>query len=168
MTTPVRTIIDLTRTSGRTETTFAFIEACRLGLIRRGHLAGCVERSLGLPGAREVRRLVGQWIPELERTRSALEGLYLILWAAYDPRLPGVNVKWREWEVDFLWRDEMVAVEVDGGAFHRDEVTKRRDRAKQAELESAGYTVLRFGYEDVTECGAEVMATTRLYLEAAG
>lgn len=52
-------------------------------------------------------------------------------------------------EVDFLFEEERLAVELDGGQHLDDAEAYRRDRRKDALLQENGYLVLRFLVEDV-------------------
>jgi len=51
--------------------------------------------------------------------------------------------------VDLLFAEVKVTVEIDGRAYHSDEVTFQRDRTRQNRLIRAGYHVLRFTWDDV-------------------
>src|SRR5262249_6451131 len=53
--------------------------------------------------------------------------------------------------VDVAFPDRRVAVEVDGWAWHTDPEQFQRDRSRQNELVTAGWTVLRFTWLDLTE-----------------
>ncbi|MGK2870303.1 MAG: DUF559 domain-containing protein [Mycobacterium sp.] len=65
------------------------------------------------------------------------------------------------WEVDVLFADPKVAIEVDGLAFHTDHEVFQRDRLKQNELALLGYQVLRFTWLDLTEYPERVIAEIR-------
>jgi very-short-patch-repair endonuclease len=52
--------------------------------------------------------------------------------------------------VDFAWPSALLVVEVDGFEFHSDRASYRRDRRRTTALARAGWTVLRFSWEDVT------------------
>jgi very-short-patch-repair endonuclease len=64
---------------------------------------------------------------------------------------PAVNVRFGGWEVDLLWCDHRVAVEVDGYSSHSSPRAFERDRRKTAELEDAGLRVLRFSADQVRD-----------------
>jgi very-short-patch-repair endonuclease len=53
-------------------------------------------------------------------------------------------VKLGRWEVDFLWRERCLVVEADFFAYHRGSVSFEEDHARDLDLRSAGYAVLRF------------------------
>jgi hypothetical protein len=83
---------------------------------------------------------------ESDRTRSDLEVLFLALIHPHRDRIPPpeVNVKLGRWTADFLWRRQRVVVETDYWAYHRGFVAFEDDHARELDLRSAGYTVLRF------------------------
>jgi len=83
---------------------------------------------------------------ESDRTRSDLESLFLALIHPYGDRVPPpeVNVKLGRWTVDFLWRRQRVVVETDYWSYHRGSVAFHDDHARDLDLRSAGYAVLRF------------------------
>ncbi|MGB3169556.1 MAG: DUF559 domain-containing protein [Rhodococcus sp. (in: high G+C Gram-positive bacteria)] len=73
-----------------------------------------------------------------------------------------VNFRWGGYEIDIAFPREMVAVEIDGWAFHSDRDTFQRDRSRQNVL-SQSWTVLRYTWADLTErperVVAEILAT---------
>lgn len=71
------------------------------------------------------------------------------------------------WEVDFLWRAEKLVVEMDGRAYHENDVARNRDRRKTRWLRSEGYTVLRFGESDVTGNAEAMCGAVRRHLDEA-
>lgn len=76
-------------------------------------------------------------------TRSQAEERMLALVRRGGLPEPEVNAKLGRYEVDFLWRDERVVVEVDGYAFHGSRAAFERDRHRDAALQAAGYAVIR-------------------------
>jgi hypothetical protein len=83
---------------------------------------------------------------ESDRTRSDLESLFLDVINPHRDRipLPEVNVKLGRWTVDFLWRRQRLVVETDFWTYHRGSVAFEEDHARDLDLRSAGYTVLRY------------------------
>jgi len=83
---------------------------------------------------------------ESDGTRSDLESLFLALIHPHRNHIPPpeVNVKLGRWTVDFLWRQQRVVVETDYWTYHRGSVAWQDDHARDLDLRSAGYTVLRF------------------------
>ena len=128
----------------------AFIEASRCGLVGRGTLHKCVE----------------QWHPGLTRTRSVLEGEFLLLCPRSGIEAPEVNVRLCGLEVDCLWRQERVIVELDGRAFHEDGFSFERDRIRQNTLVKAGYLVFRWTWKMVVDEPAEPVRDLKDALDA--
>ena len=87
-----------------------------------------------------------------DRTRSDLETLFLDICRRYAIPHPEVNVKLGRWTVDFLWRNERLVVETDFWTYHRGSIAFEDDHARDLDLRSAGYTVLRY---DDTQLEAE-------------
>ncbi|HWO47806.1 MAG TPA: type IV toxin-antitoxin system AbiEi family antitoxin domain-containing protein [Solirubrobacterales bacterium] len=81
---------------------------------------------------------------ETDRTRSDLETLFLALIHRYGLPHPEVNVNLGRWTVDFLWRSHYLVVETDFWSYHRGSVAFEADHARDLDLRSAGYAVLRF------------------------
>lgn len=86
---------------------------------------------------------------ESTMTRSELEEAFLAL--VRDAGLPEPELNatlalgdGRFPEVDALWREQRVAVELDGGRYHRTDTAYHRDRAKNAELIAIRVWPLRF------------------------
>jgi very-short-patch-repair endonuclease len=52
-------------------------------------------------------------------------------------------------EVDCLWPDRRLVVELDSFAFHRTRRDHRKDAARTADLELAGWRVMRLAWDDV-------------------
>ena len=83
---------------------------------------------------------------ESDRTRSDLESLFLAVIHPHRDRIPPpeVNGKLGRWTVDFLWRRQRVIVETDFWSYHRGSVAWQDDHARDLDLRSAGYAVLRY------------------------
>jgi very-short-patch-repair endonuclease len=79
---------------------------------------------------------------------------------------PEVNVKLDRFEVDFLWRDQRLVVEVDGWGSHRTRTAFEEDRARNARLEVLGYRVVRFTWRQLSAEAASVAQTIRALLRA--
>jgi very-short-patch-repair endonuclease len=66
----------------------------------------------------------------------------------------------RRYILDMYHEASRVAVELDGRRFHGDDVTRRRDLARDADLASIGITTIRLTFEDVT--GRPMWCRTRV------
>ena len=62
---------------------------------------------------------------------------------------------------DIVFRAARVVVEIDGWAYHSDRERFQRDRTRQNRLVAAGWTVLRFTWDDLTTRTREVIAAVR-------
>lgn len=118
LTTPVRTLRDLTRVLDSTTLARATNEAQVLDLIPRDRASPNVTRS------EAERRLL-----DLLR-RAAL-------------RPTATNAKVADCEVDVLFAEQRLVIEMDGYAFHRTRAAFERDRRRDADLAAAGYRVVR-------------------------
>jgi very-short-patch-repair endonuclease len=78
-----------------------------------------------------------------------------------------VNVLVEGLEVDALWPDQRLIVEVDGWQFHKTRAAFERDRARDAALLVAGYRVVRVTYRQLRDQPEAVADTVRRLLAAA-
>jgi very-short-patch-repair endonuclease len=142
MTAPARTILDLARSSPARELEQAVAEAFALRLTSRPELVAMTERHQRRPGVRALRALLDS-DHEVARTRSPAERWLLDLIRGARLPEPEVNAQVGRWEVDFLWREQHLVVEVDGYASHSSPCAFERDHTKTAELQAAGFAVRR-------------------------
>jgi very-short-patch-repair endonuclease len=141
---------------------------------RRKRRGIVVHRSRTLTAAETTRRqaipvtTLARTLADLgygpDRTRSDLERLFLRICRRHDIPKPEVNVRIGPYEVDFLWREARLVVEVDGYAYHSDRATFRSDRARDGYLTGRGLTVMRFAGEDLDQEPAAVAASLRAHL----
>ncbi len=87
---------------------------------------------------------------------------------AADPRAPASRSprstrRLGPFTIDFLWRNERLAVETDGRRSHERDRQRERDSTRDAWLAAHGYRPLRFTWAQVTQRPEEVLAA----LEAA-
>ena len=143
VTTPLRTIQDLGSTVGSRDLERAIEEAQVRRLVTRQEVD-----LLGSSGAR----------PEPSLTRSEAERRLLALIRAARLPPPRTNTRVGRYEVDFLWADQRVVVEVDGFAFHSSRAAFERDRARDRDLQLSGYTVLRFTWRQLVDEPEAVVA----------
>lgn len=71
------------------------------------------------------------------------------------------------YEIDVAFIPQIVAVELDGFAFHRDAGAFQNDRTRRNALIAAGWTVLNFTWTDLSERAGYVASTIRQSLSAA-
>jgi hypothetical protein len=112
------------------------------------------------PGARRLDWASRQEVPF---TRSDLEVAALALFRSFSVPEPETN-KW-VWdgeklvEVDFLWRQHGLIVEVDGGRYHSTRWRRRQDAAKTTALQTQGWTVIRSPDVEINGTPAHVATT---------
>jgi very-short-patch-repair endonuclease len=156
-TTPPRTLLDLAAELPRPELEQAIAAAERRHLASRSKLAALLARYPGRRGTRTLRALV-ESPRRFDLTRSKAEKRLLHLLRAAKLPVPDANVQLEGYEVDFLWRDAGLVVEVDGFAFHSDRGAFEADRLRDAELVARGLTVIRVTWRQMAEEPEAVVA----------
>jgi very-short-patch-repair endonuclease len=144
ITEPHRTLCDLARTLKGRQLEQAVNQAERL--VDFGRL----ERSAP-PSLRAVLQRYST-----THTRSELEERFLRLCDDHGIPRPETNTRIEGYEVDFVWRDRRLIVEVDGYEHHRSPTAFAADRERDVVLTGMGWRVMRFTYEHVTRCAAWV------------
>ena len=119
-------------------------------------------RLSGLRGAAQLRRMIRLLADgsrsEAERRLVALvRDAGLSGWVANLP----VRAGGRTYVLDIAFGAQRVEVAVDGRAFHTDARSFQNDRTRQNDLVAAGWTVLRFTWEDIVERPGDVMRRIR-------
>jgi len=115
------------------------------------------------PGAPGARRLEAATREEVPFTRSELEEAALFVFRSFSVPEPETNV-W-VWggeklvEVDCLWRQFGLIVEIDSRRYHGSRWRRRQDAAKTTALRAHGWTVLRFWDVEINGTPARVAAT---------
>ena len=75
-----------------------------------------------------------------------------------------MNVRIGGFDVDFLWPEHRLAVEVDGWDSHRTRSAFENDRARDLKLKLLGYEVVRFTWRRLTDDPAAVGVSVRKLL----
>ena len=101
---------------------------------------------------------------EPDLARSELERRFLALCRRHGLPTPAMNARAGPFEVDFVWRDRRLIVEVDGYRYHRTRSAFEADRARDARLKVLGYDVLRFTHRQLTDDADASLATLRVLL----
>jgi very-short-patch-repair endonuclease len=84
-------------------------------------------------------------------TRSEAEELFLALIRQADLPAPRVNTRLHGYEVDFHWAAQRCVAEIDGFRFHSTRRAFEHDRRKDAVLQAAGISVLRFTWRQMQD-----------------
>lgn len=151
VTTVARTLVDLAAVAPMATVADAVDMAIRQKIYDRRTLQ--VQLRRGRAGSQALRRVLAERHPERERTRSTLERMMLDVLASRCLPTPEVNAFLLDpgCEVDLLWRAEGLVVELDGWLHHRSRPAFEADRRKTVELQSIGYTVLRFTWRQIEQ-----------------
>jgi len=165
VTTVPRTLIDLAEVLSTRSLERAVDEAEFLKLLSEADLAAALERNRGRTGAARLERTLRRHEPGTTRTRTKLEESFFALVIASGLPQPEVNVAVGRLTVDFLWREQRLVVETDGGASHDRAAQREEDSRRDAVLAAAGYETLRFTWRQVRHRAAEVIAALESKLE---
>jgi very-short-patch-repair endonuclease len=92
--------------------------------------------------------------PATPRTRSELEERFLALLDARKMPRPEMNVTLEGIEVDALWRDRRLVVELDGFETHGTREAFETDRSRDRRLTAAGYRTVRLTWRQL-DAGVE-------------
>jgi hypothetical protein len=140
VTTPARTALDLALRLDDTSLTRLINDGRLSGYLQPNDLNELIERSTGQKGVKRLRRCAGL---DHRPTRSPLEDRFLAFTKRYGLPRPEVNTHVAGYEVDALFRQQRVVVELDGREVHDDPSAFEADRDKDADLTEAGYTCVR-------------------------
>jgi very-short-patch-repair endonuclease len=125
-------------------------EARVLRLVSDAAISAAMARCPGRAGTAAVRGLLGDRY-EQGYSRSGAERRLrrLVKAAGLDP--PTFNTNVLGFEVDAVWPSEKLIVEVDGYRAHGHQAAFERDRDKDQALVAAGYVVVRFTWNQLTQ-----------------
>jgi hypothetical protein len=152
-TTVARTIVDLADVVG---------DRALRAVLEQAEILRLDVRIDPIPGRRghgRLLRALAEHGPFVVRTRSDLEIDFLELCRRAGLPAPDVNTCIEGMEVDFAWPAYRLAVEADGWGTHGTRTAFQRDRRRGVALAVAGWTLLRFTYDDVVRDPAYVTGT---------
>jgi hypothetical protein len=105
----------------------------------------------GRKGGTKLKKALTRHEPKLARTRSPLERTFLVLCERAGIPMPDVNVMVAGVDVDAVWRDRRLVVELDGEGNHSSWAQIQNDRSKELRLRAARFDVIRYGTRQVEE-----------------
>jgi hypothetical protein len=148
VTSPARTVFDIAPRLTDKALTRAVNELRIQRLIKLDHLADLVARLPRHPSARRVKPLI-----ETPRgpTRSELEDAFVAFTERFGLPQPELNARVAGYEVDALFREQRVIVELDGYQFHGTRQAFESDRERDAATLAAGFVTVRITWERLTE-----------------
>jgi very-short-patch-repair endonuclease len=122
-----------------------------------------------VPGNRVIRHVLKTVVTGAEaeserRLHRLLHAARITGWAAnHVVRVAGRAIL----RIDIAFVAERIAIEVDGFAYHSDRDRYQRDRSRQNQLVTSGWTVLRFTWEDITSRPEHVISVILSALDRA-
>ena len=147
VTTPARTLLDLAAVTQRHELDRALNEAEIQRLPGPQHL---LDRYPRHRGTRNLRALL---LNARRSTRSPLEDEFLAFVDAHQLPRPETNVIIEGYEVDAVWREQRLIVELDGYATHGTRQAFERDRIRDRRLAAKGWRTIRLTSRQLAEPG---------------
>jgi very-short-patch-repair endonuclease len=104
-------------------------------------------------GCRAVREALTKHMPQLAETKSPLEDEFLFFCELRGIELPRPNHVIAGYEVDAVWPELFLAVELDGREEHGTPDAVVVDRRRELAVRNAGFEVLRYGSEQLGHQG---------------
>jgi very-short-patch-repair endonuclease len=170
VTSVARTVVDLARAYPFRAGVVVADSALRTGQTSERELRSVLAACRSWPGVQRARQAVGF---ADARAESVLESISRV--AFRDQRLPdpelqvwvgdGGNVIGR---ADFLWRQHRTIGEADGAVKYANPLRAMAQLRRDAELRAAGFEVVHFTWEEVTNVPARVAAAIRAAFGRAG
>jgi very-short-patch-repair endonuclease len=135
VTTPLRTLVDLADVLNPHQLTRALNEALVLRLVPAAELTTLPTRYPG--------RRTAQLTPQQGATRSHLEDRFVRFLKRHRLPLPEFNQRIAGHEVDAVYREQRLVIELDSRQFHTTPRAFEQDRDRDADLLNAGFSTLR-------------------------
>ena len=157
ITSPVRTLIDLSTRLAPRQLEAAINEADKLDLVDPEMLRVAVGARPGLPGVAPLRNILDRRTFVL--TDSELERRFLPLARRAGLPRPRTGAYVSGFKVDFFWPDLGLIVETDGLRYHRTPAQQARDRRRDQTHTAAGQTPIRFTHAEIAFEPDHVIAT---------
>jgi very-short-patch-repair endonuclease len=160
-----RTILDLAASLGPWELERVLAHAERRELVTLEQVRAIVGRYPRRPGSGKLQTLLDD-IDEPALTRSPPELRFLKKLRAAGVPEPRTNAMIHGMEVDLLFPEYGLAVEIDGFRFHRQRPAFENDRSRDTALAARGIMVLRFTPRQLAKEPDKVLARLCLILGA--
>jgi very-short-patch-repair endonuclease len=150
-TTVPRTLLDLSAVVHPDVLRSALRQAEQLRLTDPLSLSDLVERYPRRPGLAAIRVLLKEASIGARVIRSELEERFQAFLLRAGLPLPQTNRRIEGYEVDCVWPEQRLIVELDGRAFHSPTHAFEEDRARDRRLEAAGWHVIRVTWRQLHE-----------------
>lgn len=158
VTSPARTLLDMSPRLGDKPLDRAVNEFLASNFMRIDQLAELLGRSNGHPGAGRLRPFVEE---AKGMTRSELERAFLAFVKRFGLPQPETNTNVVGYDVDALFREQRVIVELDGYDWHRSRTKFESDRDRDANTLVAGFRTVRI--TDIRMSSTPVAEADRLW-----
>ncbi len=162
VTSPARTLLDCTPLLSQKVLRRAVNEALRRKLVCRTDLGDVIERFPRHPGAHKLAEFVDA---KGGPTRSGWEDDFPAFCDHFGLPKPVMAANVAGWEVDALFPDEKVIVELDGWEFHSTRESFESDRERDASTLAVGCVTVRLTWERMHEGAAREAARLRTILD---
>ncbi|HEY2052403.1 MAG TPA: type IV toxin-antitoxin system AbiEi family antitoxin domain-containing protein [Solirubrobacterales bacterium] len=159
-----RTLFDLAERSAPYELKSAWDEASRLKLLRIPEVAAVYERGRGRRARRRIRPFLLAEQRHVEDSASPLEDRFAEFVVAQRLPPPHTNDLVGKDEVDALWPDARLIVELDSWEFHSHRAAFEKDRDRDTEHLLAGYRTIRVTHRRLSEEPERLAAQIRALL----
>lgn len=165
---PASTVVDLLRFLRRHEADQVARAALQRRIVDLELLQSARARLGRLHGVQQLDAVIAELV---EGTHAESEHRFVQLlreagisgWLANHP----VRIGARQYFIDVAFSQARLAIEIDGRAHHSDGIAFQRDRQRQNDLVAAGWTVLRFTWDDIVNRQDEVVARILFALDRA-
>jgi very-short-patch-repair endonuclease len=162
-----RLLLDLAPSMSPGRLMTALEDAEKRGDLDAGAIRRVCGRNRGHRGARRLLRALARYAPP-DDTRSPLERRFSRFCRAQKLPIPSFNVVVEGHDVDVLWPQARLIVELDSWKHHGTRGAFERDRARDAELMLAGYRVMRLTWRRLSEEPERVAGIIRRLLTERG
>jgi very-short-patch-repair endonuclease len=157
VTSPARALLDMAPSATSRELERMLDQGLVMRLLRLADVVELLRRCGRHRGRAALQALVDQHTTTTF-TRSEAEELFLSLVRQAQLPQPLVNVRRHGYEIDFLWPQSGLAVEIDGFAFHRTSPRFEHDHSKDAALRTVGIVVDRVTWRQLDQEPLAVIA----------
>lgn len=155
--TPARAILEIAATLPLSEVARAIDAGLASKVLTPGGVAAVLARHRGRRGAGRLAAVLAGGGTAITRSEAERRFRKLIRDAGLPQ--PEVNQPFGRWELDFIWRQEGLVVEIDGYQFHRGPASFNSNHEKDLAVRQAGLDLLRFTRDHVFKRSAMVVAT---------
>jgi very-short-patch-repair endonuclease len=164
-TTVPRTLLDLSAVVTKRHLRGALREAEHLRLSDPLSLHDLIARYPRRPGLKAIKALLAEASVGARIIRSELEERFQDFLVRAGLPLPQTNAVIEGYEVDCVWPEQRLIVELDGHASHSPTHAFELDRARDRRLEAAGWRVIRITWRQLEQESELVEADLRRLLQ---